>query len=139
MDPGDDNGARLEHLKMIQAVISRMAQNSFLIKGWTVTLIAALFALAAADSNPAFVIIALVPAIGFWGLDTFYLRQERLFRGLYDQVRQGVGAADFSMVTNPASTPESSYGSVGFSATLLAFYGFALVTVGLGFVAALIA
>jgi len=42
------------HLQMVQAVITRMAGNSFLIKGWSVTLIAALFALAAADSNELF-------------------------------------------------------------------------------------
>ena len=42
---------QLTHLQMIQAVITRMAGNSFLIKGWSVTLVAALFALAAADTE----------------------------------------------------------------------------------------
>ena len=47
--------AEIAHLQMIQAVITRMASNSFLIKGWSVTLVAALFALAAANTNGVFV------------------------------------------------------------------------------------
>ena len=35
--------AKLKHLEMIQGVINRMANCSFLLKGWSVTLIAALF------------------------------------------------------------------------------------------------
>jgi hypothetical protein len=81
----DDN--RLEHLKMIQGVIARMAQNSFLIKGWSVTLVTAVIALALRESQKSFVLLALYPAIVFWGLDAYYLRQERLFRQLYDSVR----------------------------------------------------
>ena len=64
-----------------------MAGNSFLLKGWTVTISAALFALAAKDSSRAFAIIALFPALSFWGLDAYYLRQDRLFRKLYDDLR----------------------------------------------------
>lgn len=36
---------KLTHLEMIQAVITRMAGNSFARKGWAVTLVAGLFAL----------------------------------------------------------------------------------------------
>lgn len=67
------------HLEMIQGVIARIAGNSFLLKGWSVTIAAALFALAARDSNSQFACIALLPSIVFWGLDAYYLRQERLF------------------------------------------------------------
>jgi len=65
-----------------------MANNSFLLKGWTATLAAALTALAAKETEARFSILALLPALAFWGLDAYYLRQERLFRRLYDQVRQ---------------------------------------------------
>ena len=40
-----------KHLEFIQSVIARMNSNSFLIKGWSITLVSALFALAAKDSN----------------------------------------------------------------------------------------
>src|SRR2546422_493386 len=78
---------KLKHLDFIQAVISRMGSNSFLVKGWAVTLVAALFALAAKDSNVRFVYVAYLPVLAFWSLDTFFLRQARLYRNLYDAVR----------------------------------------------------
>jgi hypothetical protein len=49
---------KLKHLEFIQGVISRMASNLFLLKGWTITLIAALFALAAKDSKPGYALLA---------------------------------------------------------------------------------
>lgn len=64
-----------------------MGGNSFLLKGWTVTVSIALFALAGASAKPIFVLIALFPAISFWGLDAYYLWQERLYRALYDALR----------------------------------------------------
>ena len=48
---------KLKHLEFIQNVINRMNSNSFLIKGWAVTLIAAIFALAAKDSNFQYIIL----------------------------------------------------------------------------------
>ncbi len=46
--------AKLKHLELSQGVINRMAGNSFLLKGWSVTLVSALFALSAKDSNQMF-------------------------------------------------------------------------------------
>ena len=124
---------KVEHLKMIQAVITRMAQNSFLLKGWAVTLLAGLFALAAADSNPGLVLVAFVPIIGFWFLDTFYLRQERLFRALYDDVRKGGDDSDFSMNTSNVSTDVGSWLKIGFSITIGTFYGIAVLSIVLAY------
>ena len=76
-----------KHLELVQGVLSRMAGNSFLLKGWTVTIAAALFALAAARSSQILAILVLFPTMSFWGLDTYYLRQEKLFRKLYDELR----------------------------------------------------
>lgn len=79
---------QIKHLEFIQAVVTRMASNSFLLKGWSVTLAVALLGLAAKDSNVKFAFLALIPPICFWALDAYYLRQERLYRKLYDQVRK---------------------------------------------------
>ena len=76
-----------KHLDFVQQIITRMAGNSFLLKGWSVTLTAGLFALAAKDSNHVVAAIAFLPAAAFWILDAYYLRQERLFRALYDHLR----------------------------------------------------
>ena len=77
----------VKHLEIVQSIVSRLATNSFLLKGWTITIAAALFALAAQDSNRIYSILAIFPAFAFWGLDAYYLRQERLFRKLYDDLR----------------------------------------------------
>ena len=88
---------RTKHLELLQPVISRMASNSFAVKGWSVTVTAALLGLAAKDSNPGFAIIALYPALAFWGLDAYYLRQERRFRALWDAVRSDSDVQPFAM------------------------------------------
>ena len=43
--------AKLKHLEFIQDVITRMNSNSFLLKGWCVTLMSVLFALSARDTG----------------------------------------------------------------------------------------
>lgn len=118
---------RLEHLKMIQAIITRMGQNSFSLKGWSVGLLSALLGFAAADSNIKFALIAYIPAVVFWMLDAYYLHQERLFRKLYDAVRKGELPADFSMNTKPVAAQVVGVPQVGLSRTLLPFYGVILV------------
>jgi len=78
---------KIKHLEFIQAVISRMAGNSFLIKGWSIALVAASFALAAKDTNINYIFVAYFPILIFWLLDGYFLWQERLYRDLYDRVR----------------------------------------------------
>jgi len=79
----------IKHLELIQGVINRMAQVSFILKGWTVTIAVALLATAANTESWWLGLLALFPACVFWGLDAYYLTQERLFRCLYDKVRLG--------------------------------------------------
>jgi hypothetical protein len=112
------------HLQMIQGLISRMAGNLFFLKGWAITLIAALFALAAKDANSRYIIIAYFPVFVFWILDGYYLRQERLFRDLYDDVRKRKDDdIDFSMDTRKYHTNErNGWLCSMFSATLVWFY-----------------
>ena len=87
--PPEFDEAVLKHLEFIQANIDRMARNSFLLKAWSVTLVAAIIALSVRDPSVYFVLIALFPALAFWGLDGFYLTQERLFRQLHRDVVAG--------------------------------------------------
>ena len=112
------------HLEMLQGVISRMANNSFLLKGWSVILVSALFALAAAKALALLALLALLPAIAFWILDAYFLRQERLFRKLYDQVRvQKEEDIDFSMNTSVVEKQVAPWGCVAISVTLAIFHG----------------
>ena len=81
------------HLSMMQAVITRMAENSRACKTWAVTLVAAILVVVSrfgsTDGQSAFgseaALIALVPTILFWLLDSYYLALERGFRESYDR------------------------------------------------------
>jgi hypothetical protein len=64
-----------------------------------------------------------LPVIAFWLLDAWYLRQERLFRRLYDDVRCKEGVADFSMDIRPFRNSVGSLMQVAFSRTIILFYG----------------
>ena len=78
---------KIKHLELIQGVINRMAGNSLALKGWAVTLIAGIFALASKDADKIYFLVAYIPVTVFWGLDSYYLLQERLYRSLYEKVR----------------------------------------------------
>lgn len=131
---------KLKHLEMIQAVISRMAGNSFLLKGWSVTLTAAVFALASnKNSHALLVLIALLPVTMFWWLDGYFLHQERLFRKLYDHVRlQKEEEIDFSMDTSPFLGEVEPVSQVLMSTTLRKFHLPIASIVGIVFVLLLI-
>lgn len=118
----DEN--KKKHLEFIQLVITRMNVNSFLLKGWSVTLVAALFAFAAKDTNIEYVLITYVSTPIFWFLDGYYLSQERQYRGLYNFVRNlAANDIDFDMNANPFNKGKNHWISSVFSITLLLFYG----------------
>jgi hypothetical protein len=80
---------RIKHLEMVQAVIARLGNDSFLIKGWAITVVGVFLGLAVNSQKPLLALISIVPTLMFWGLDTYYLRSERLFRLFYERVRLG--------------------------------------------------
>ena len=115
---------KIAHLTFIQGVINRMGQNSFLLKGWSVTVVAALFALASQGANQDFVFVAYFPAIMFWLLDAFFLHQEKLYRKLYEKVASNeIQSKEFTLKTKPVESEVMSYSGVLFSKTIFPFYG----------------
>ncbi len=119
--------SREKHLELIQGVINRMASNSFQLKGWSVVLVSALFALAANDARVYFVYLAYLPAIAFWVLDGYFLWQERMYRKLYDAVRQQTGSdSDFSMNAYKYGGEVPSWLATCGSTTLAIFHGMVL-------------
>ena len=125
---------RLKHLEFIQGVINRLSTNSFLLKGWSVVLVSALFALSAADSQPIFALLACIPAVVFWGLDGFFLWQERLYRNLYNEVRQQeVENVDFSMSIEKFKNGKDlpTWLRATFSKTLVPFHFVLIISIGL--------
>ncbi|MDR1123283.1 MAG: hypothetical protein LBL61_01460 [Elusimicrobiota bacterium] len=81
-----ENEAKRQHLEFIQDVITRMNANSFQIKEISVLLATACFAIYAADKVSLMLLIPVLPTVILWCLDTYYLQQERKFRGIYEDV-----------------------------------------------------
>lgn len=114
------------HLGLIQEIISRMASNLFFLRGWTITLIAALFALFVKEinDNPNYIYIIYFPVLICWILDGYFLSQERLFRALYNHVRKlKENEIDFSMDTSQFKDEKgNNWLSSMYAPTLLIFY-----------------
>ena len=82
----------VKHLEMTQAIINRLGNSSFWIKSWSMILIVAAMVLIAKPDmqNPYFVWVLILPALGFWILDGYFLWQERLFRQVYSEIRSSI-------------------------------------------------
>ena len=119
---------RLKQLEFIQGIINRLAQTSFLVKGWSVTLVAALFALAAKDANLKYAILPYFPVAAFWLLDGYYLHQERLYRALYEDVVAGK-VSTLSLNASAYDSGERTWWNTTWSKTLMIFHGTLFATV----------
>jgi hypothetical protein len=120
-DLGDNE---IKHLEFVQSVISRMAQHSFHVKGWSVTVVTAVCVLAAKESSPGLAALALFPAVAFWCLDAYYLRRERLYRKLYEAIADPLRVVrPFSMTTDEYSSEVESWAKTLASWTILPLYG----------------
>ena len=87
-----------KELDLIQEVIKRMANNAFQVKTWMITGLSAVAALKGellfqSSSENSYnwaglglSIAMLVIIVGFWYLDAFFLRTEKLYRKLYQWV-----------------------------------------------------
>lgn len=115
---------KIAHLGFIQGVINRMGQNSFLLKGWGVAIVAALFTLAAQGADQLYVLLAYIFTALLWFLDSYYLYQERLYRTLYENVASGsIGSDTFTLKTSVLESYQiDSYPRIFRSITQLPFY-----------------
>ena len=124
----------IEHLKFIQTIITRMNTNSFMIKGWSLTITSAFLALYASSKNINFVLVAILPIFFFWLLDAFYLQQERKFRGIYNDVAKLTGETErvdvreFEMPIDKYKDGKYCYCDVFSSKTILPFYLLLIIT-----------
>jgi hypothetical protein len=127
-----------KHVEQVQLVVNRMAANGFILKGWSVTVVVGLLAFAVEHRIWFGAIVGLLPALSFWWLDAYYLRQERLFRKLHDYVRRG-GLQDniYSMDTSAFSKFVPSVVLTMFSMSVVLIHG--LVVIGVFLTAAIVA
>lgn len=95
----NDKEQVVRHLEITQGVVDRLAGNSFSVKSWSMAIMSAAVLFINQDNNAYshFLILTfLIPIFGFWLLDGYFLWQERLFRGIYDDIRQQE-STDFKM------------------------------------------
>lgn len=122
---------KIRHMEMIQTVVARLAGNSFLVKGWALTLTGAFLGFAVNKSSSGLAAVGLIPVAFFWWLDGYYLRLERLFRALFEEVRtrsaedadpfyMGATRSDF---VGRAPDAAKSWRKALFWGTLPVFYG----------------
>lgn len=114
---------KLKHLEFIQSTISRLSNNSFLLKGWNITIISALFVLSSKETNSNFFWLAVSVSMIFWILDAYYLRLERKYRLLYNVVRQKEAAGiDFNLDVQHLKSTTTTLLNCLFSVTNIVFY-----------------
>lgn len=124
----------IKEIDLIQGCINRMAQNSFMIKGWCITIVTALIAFLDKNIN-AFVLgfIFIIPILAFWYLDSFFLLTERLYRRKYDWIIQNRLESDDKIFDlNPNTFKDKKKDKeikIMFSKTLRCFYLMLLGTV----------
>ena len=97
---------KIKHLEMIEKIIDRMAQHSFKLKGWAVTLITFVGALSyqCPEKWYTFIPLGMIPLISFWFLDSYYLQIERQYRVLYNMTAMKEESdIDFSMDLNKST------------------------------------
>ncbi|MGN9756743.1 hypothetical protein [Streptomyces sp. SD31] len=113
---------RIKHLEFIQATITRLGTNSFLVKGWALTLAAGLLALSASRLSWQLAAVGVVPLLCFWYLDCFFLRQERAFRRLYDAARAPDSTVEVLSMNVAPYLSRMPWPEVWLTPTLLLFY-----------------
>ncbi|MFD8972966.1 hypothetical protein [Streptomyces sp. NPDC059593] len=118
---------RIKHLEFIQAIVTRLGNNSFLLKGWVMTLTAATLALSAGRLSWQIALSGVFPLLGFWFLDSYFLRQERLFRALYEDARSPDSTVEMLSMNVGPYLARVTLAKAAFSQTLVLFYGALLI------------
>ena len=130
-----------KEIDLIQNIINRMANNSFLLKGWLITLIVAVLAPTTekiiTDDISYFGLILILPLVVFWYLDAFFLHKEKCYRELYNWIIENREKSEKKLYSLKYEDYEDKVKSViciMFSPTLRAFYGITfllLVSIGI--------
>lgn len=116
-----------KEIDLIQACISRMANNSFLLKGWTISILVVVLALVEKQIDPIYLcLILMIPFVSFWYLDAFFLRTEKMYRKMYEWVIENrrKGNEQYLYDLNPKRFEEKVQGvlRIMFTQTLVCFY-----------------
>ena len=137
----DPQTARIEHLKLVQGIVNRLGRNSFAIKSAAATAVAVLVAFTASTDSPLAALAGLA-VLPLWVLDARFLKQERDFRRVYDNIRRGPPSefgADYYFAMDVSTEVErgESMWRVAASLSLSLFYAPLLMLIAVSAVVAM--
>lgn len=127
------NEELFKEIDLIQGCINRMANNSFLIKGWALGVFAGVTAFTKGENLNNIVLLlctTVVPFICFWVLDAYFLQIERKYRSMYTEklTKRKNNDSDELFDLNPSKYKVGSILRIMFSQTLTIFYGIPFLT-----------
>ena len=125
----EDNQQSVEHLKLVQGVVARMAGNSAQMKAWAVSLVTAAFIFSGLSEDPHWLIAlgGCIPVIAFWTMDAKYLQLERCYVKLYEAVVKGAPVKPFELDYRPYIGAVDAVWRIALSWSVFRFYGALLV------------
>ena len=117
-----------KEIDLIQGCINRMANNSFLIKGWALSVLAGATAFTKGENLNNIVLLVfttIIPFFCFWILDAFYLKIERKYRAMYEEriVKRSNNDKSDLYQLNPHKYKVNCILKTMISQTLCVFYG----------------
>lgn len=122
------------YLSFIQAIVSRLSDHCKAIKMGTVTFLAGAVAYLAAHLDNVqlswkVITCYAVIIVVLWILDAYYLRQERLFRKLYNEASEINNPSQFTykMDVEPLKSKVSGLHRIMFSITIWPIYTISLL------------
>lgn len=122
-----------KEIDLIQNCINRMSNNSFLLKGWLITIIAAVVTLSQKDLNIVVFFVLFFSTLIFWGLDAFFLRTEKEYREMYEWMlekrRQNSRELQYDLNPKRFDSQVGSIFCIMRSPVLAGFYLYILITV----------
>lgn len=124
-----------KEIDLIQNVITRMAHNSFLIKGWALSIVGVMLALVKdsifTSKGTLLLSIILVFTIAFWYLDAFFLKTENQYRKLYNWVITNRPKGNYENLysLNATRFKVGSHFKIMFTKTLWTFYSIPLLII----------
>ena len=127
------NEELFKEIDLIQGCINRMANNSFLIKGWALGVFAGVTAFTKGENLNNIVLLlctTVVPFICFWVLDAYFLQIERKYRAMYTErlTKRKNNDSDELFDLNPSKYKVGSILRIMLSKTLTIFYGIPFLT-----------
>ena len=88
---------KIEYLQMIQEPICRMSTISAIFKGFAATIVSGIALISYTSTHVLVIGFSFLPVVAFAFLDIYYLKLERKYRFLYEQVRHDEHEVNYSM------------------------------------------